>query len=233
MPPTTDGGGAGQAPLPASAGGAAGELALPALCEALLFVAAAPAPVEDLANAAGVPPAVIEAALAELAGQLAGRGIRLQRHGDRYALVSAPPAARPIARFLGLSRVERLSAAALETLAIVAYRGPVTRGEVEAIRGVDSSGVLQTLVARELVEAVGRRAAVGAPIEYAVTAAFLRHFGLASLADLPPLGEVNDEPVEEVWDRRMASDERRATACPERSEGSDEHRRGQGNSSPA
>ena len=117
---------------------------LAALCEALLFVAAAPTPAADLAKAAGVPLAAVEAALEELATTLreTGRGLRLQHHDDRFALTSAPPAARPLARFLGLSRTERLSAAALETLAIIAYRGPVTRGEIEAVRGVDSSGVV-------------------------------------------------------------------------------------------
>lgn len=180
------------------------DLPLPALCEALLFVAAAPTSAEALAKAIGHPVAAIEAALSELAGALhsSARGLRLQRHGAAYALTSAPPAARVVARFLGLSRTERLSPAALETLAIVAYRGPVTRGEIEAIRGVDSSGVVQTLVARELIEAIGRRTSVGQPIEYAVTAGFLRHFGLASLAELPPLGEVHGRSVEETWDER-------------------------------
>ena len=200
MPPTTDRPRRpAQAPLPAPA---PVELPLPALCEALLFVAAAPTSADELAAAAGAPRTAVEAALAELAGQLAGRGIQLQRHDGRYALVSAPGAAGAVGRLLGLGRVERLSPAALETLAIVAYRGPVTRGEVEAVRGVDSSGVLHTLAARELVEAVGRRAAVGSPIEYAVTPAFLRHFGLASLADLPPLGEVGGRAVEELWAQR-------------------------------
>ncbi|HEX5503769.1 MAG TPA: SMC-Scp complex subunit ScpB [Thermomicrobiales bacterium] len=187
------------------------DLPLPALCEALLFVAAAPTPLDDLARALDAPRAAVEAALAALAGQLAGRGLQLQRHGDRYALVSAPGAARAAARFLGLSRVEHLSPAALETLAIVAYRGPVTRGEVEALRGVDSSGVLHTLAARALIESVGRRATVGTPIEYAVTPAFLRHFGLASLDDLPPLGEVDGRPVATLWDERQ-----RAADAPDR-----------------
>ena len=183
------------------------DLPLPALCEALLFVAAGPTEVDALASAAGVPRPAVEAALAELAATLErdARGVRLQRHGDRYALVSAPQATRPVARLLGLSRVERLSPAALETLAIVAYRGPATRAEIEAIRGVDSSGVLHTLLARTLVEAVGRRATPGSPIEYAVTPAFLRHFGLASLAELPPLGAVGDRPVEELWAERLRS----------------------------
>jgi segregation and condensation protein B len=171
----------------------------------LLFIAAAPLSVAELAKAAEVTTEEMAAALEELARELqaGGRGLRLQLHDERYALTSAPPAARAVARLLGLSRTERLSAAALETLAIVAYRGPVTRGEIEAIRGVDSSGVTQTLVARELIEAVGRRTTVGQPIEYAVTTGFLRHFGLASIADLPPLGEVNGQAVEETWDERL------------------------------
>lgn len=194
------------------------DLPLPALCEALLFVAAAPTSAEALAKAIGHPVAAIEAALAELDEVLrtSVRGLRLQRHGATYALTSAPPAAKVVARFLGLSRTERLSPAALETLAIVAYRGPVTRGEIEAIRGVDSSGVVQTLVARELIEALGRRSSVGQPIEYGVTAGFLRHFGLASLTELPPLGEINGRSVEETWDERsQAARARESAAQPE------------------
>ncbi len=181
------------------------ELDLPALCEALLFVAAAPTTAADLAKAIGVESAAIDDALVHLDATLreTGSGLRVLRHGDRYALTSAPAAARTVARFLGLNRTERLSAAALETLAIIAYRGPATRGEIEAIRGVDSSGVVQTLLARELIEAVGRRNTVGSPVEYAVTATFLRHFGLASLNDLPPLGEVHGRTVEETWDERL------------------------------
>ncbi len=215
------------APLAAKAPPAVGPVAVPlltpptitlaALCEALLFIAAAPLSVSELAKAADVAAEEIVAALDELAASLQahGRGLRLQFHDGRYALTSAPPAARVVARLLGLSRTERLSAAALETLAIVAYRGPVTRGEIEAIRGVDSSGVTQTLVARELLEAVGRRTTVGQPIEYAVTTGFLRHFGLASLAELPPLGEVNGQSVEETWDERLRGVREVAPELPE------------------
>jgi segregation and condensation protein B len=218
-PPMTDLETAPTVPLQETAAQDGGDLppgfSLPALCEALLFVAAAPTTAADLAKAAEVPVAAIEAALEELATALqeSGRGLRLQRHDERYALTSAPPTARAVARFLGLSRTERLSAAALETLAIIAYRGPVTRGEIEAVRGVDSSGVVQTLVARELIEAIGRRTTIGQPVEYAVTTGFLRHFGLASLNDLPPLGEVNGQSVEETWDERLraARNEERET----------------------
>lgn len=202
MPPTTDW-------QPALPGLPDHDLPLPALCEALLFVVAAPVTADELASALGVPRAAVEAALAELAAHLAPRGVQLQRLDDRYTLVSAPGAARAVTRLLGLSRVERLSPAALEALAVVAYRGPVTRGEVDAIRGVDSSGVLHTLAARGLIEAIGRRATVGSPIEYAVAPAFLRHFGLASLDDLPPLGEAGGRAVEETWDERRATAEDR------------------------
>jgi segregation and condensation protein B len=199
-------------PLPLSGLPAAVGLPLPALCEALLFVAAAPLTVAELAQACETPAEEVAAALNELTGELerAGRGLRVQQHDERYALVSAPLAGRAVARLLGLSRTERLSAAALETLAIVAYRGPVTRGEIEAIRGVDSSGVLQTLQAREMIESIGRRPTVGSPLEYAVTPAFLRHFGLTSLGELPPLGEANGRAVEETWDERLHEAARQA-----------------------
>ena len=213
LPPTTAEAESVQAPAPVEL--PAG-LDLPAICEALLFVAAVPTSAEALAKAVGVPVEAIIAALDALDSTLqdSGRGLRLQRHGAQYALTTAPPAARLIARFLGLSRTERLSPAALETLAIVAYRGPVTRGEIESIRGVDSSGVVQTLLARELIEALGRRTSVGQPVEYAVTVGFLRHFGLASLAELPPLGEVNGRSVEETWDERSLGARAKETVSP-------------------
>lgn len=180
-----------------------GDLSLSARCEALLFAAGTPVTVPELARAIGAPVASIESALVELACQLARRGVRLQRLEGRFSLVSAPAAGPEVARFLGAGKAERLSPAALETLAIVAYRGPITRSEVEAIRGVDSSGVMQTLAARGLIEATGRRTTVGTPVEFRVTTQFLRHFGLASLEDLPPLGDVDGQPVETIWEERQ------------------------------
>ena len=93
--------------------------------------------------------------------------------------------------FLGLDREAKLSSASLETLALVAYQQPVTRSEIERVRGVDSSGVLATLHARGLIEPVARLATVGNPIQYGTTSVFLNHFGLQSLADLPPLGIID------------------------------------------
>lgn len=157
------------------------------LIESLLFVAGEPVSVSQLAQALEVVPDAVEAALEELATALAGRGIRLQRLGDRVQLVSAPESAAAIERFLGGQQIARLSPAALETLAIVAYRQPVTRAGVEAVRGVDSGGLIRALLGRELIVEVGRLETVGRPILYATTDEFLRAFGLSSLADLPPL----------------------------------------------
>jgi segregation and condensation protein B len=160
-----------------------------ALVEALLLAAVQPPTIEELARGAGLTEPEVETVLAELE-QREGRGWVLQRHGRTVQLATAPRFAAQVRRFLGLEREVRLSAAALETLAIVAYQQPVTRGEIEAIRGVDSSAVLSTLNTRGLIEAVGRLATPGTPIQYGTTPDFLRHFGLRSLADLPPLGQV-------------------------------------------
>jgi segregation and condensation protein B len=159
-----------------------------AALEALLFASAAGEDERALADALEWPLADVRAGLAELETQLRadGRGLRLQRAGAHAQLVTAPEYGAAVARLLGQERTARLSGAALETLALVAYRQPVTRAEIEAVRGVDSSGVLATLLARELVEATGRRAAPGAPVEYATTTQFLQFFGLASLDELPP-----------------------------------------------
>lgn len=170
---------------------------LKALVEALLLVAPAPANAEELARGAGVERQRIEAALVELE-QITDRGWLIQRHGDKVQLTTAPRFASYVRRFLGLERESRLSAAALETLAIIAYQQPVTRAEIEGVRGVDCSGVLTTLLSRGLVESVSRLAAPGNPFQYGTTPEFLLHFGLRSLADLPPLGQVEGRDIRAV-----------------------------------
>lgn len=157
------------------------------LVESLLFVAGEPVAIADLVRVLEVPLAEVEAALLRLAAAYQERGIRLQRHGDRVQLVSAPEAARVVGRFLGVQASGRLSSAALEVLAIIAYRQPLTRAEIEQIRGVDSSGTVRALLARDLITEAGRRETVGRPILYATTPVFLQQFGLTSLAELPTL----------------------------------------------
>jgi segregation and condensation protein B len=157
------------------------------LIESLLFVAGEPVPVGHLARALELPADTIEAALSELGRLYQHRGIRIQRHGEQVQLVSAPESAAAVARFLGVQASGRLSPAALEVLAIIAYRQPITRAQVDAIRGVDSSGTIRALLTRDLISETGRLDTVGRPILYATTPSFLQTFGLASLAELPPL----------------------------------------------
>lgn len=164
------------------------------LIEALLFVAGEPVTVTELARVLDLPPDAVELALDDLATACAGRGVRLQRHADRVQMVSAPEAAAVIERFLGTPASSRLSAAALEVLTIIAYRQPITRAQIESIRGVDSSGVLRALLSRDLIAEGGRLETVGRPILYVTTAEFLRQFGLSSLSDLPPL-DLPDAPA--------------------------------------
>jgi segregation and condensation protein B len=123
----------------------------------------------------------------ELDHEYQERGVRLQRHGGRVQMTSAPEAAEAIETFLGLEATSRLSGAALEALAIIAYQQPVTRPQVDAIRGVNSDGVLKTLLHKGLIHEVGRAEGPGRPILYSTTPEFLGHFGLASLEELPPL----------------------------------------------
>lgn len=163
---------------------------LAALLEALLLVAPEPPSIDDLAAGANTRAARVEEALTLLVDRHE-RGWIVLRHGDRIQLATAPRFAPYLRAFLNLDREARLSSAALETLAIVAYQQPVTRSEIETIRGVDCSGVLATLHARGLIEPVSRRSTIGNPIQYGTSADFLKHFGLGSLADLPPIGQVN------------------------------------------
>jgi segregation and condensation protein B len=154
--------------------------------EALLFVAERPLGRRELATLGGVDAETVDGLLGDLEVALRGRGIRLVSAGDRVELATAPEAGALIARYLG-GDAPRLSQAALETLAIVAYRQPVTRGVIERIRGVDSDYVLRSLLHRRLVVEQGRADTPGRPYLYATSFEFMERFGLASLDDLPPL----------------------------------------------
>jgi len=161
---------------------------LVALLEALLLVTPEPAEIRDLAAAAAMPAVAIEDALTTMSSD-ARRGWVVVRHGSTVHLASAPRFAPAIRRFLRLDRQAKLSGASLETLALIAYRQPVTRAELEALRGVDCSGVLATLHARGLIEIGGKLPTVGNPNQYLTSVEFLRQFGLTSLNDLPALEE--------------------------------------------
>lgn len=168
---------------------------LAAAIEALLMVADGPVHPADIAQAIGVEVRDVAEAFRAIETR-SDRGWILQRHGDQVQLTTAPRFAEYVRRFLGIERQSRLSAASLEALAIVAYRQPVTRSEIEAVRGVDCTGVLATLIQRNLIEAVGRQDSPGTPILYGTTPEFLMHFGLGSLDELPPLGDVNGQDAD-------------------------------------
>ncbi len=160
---------------------------LSALIESLLFVADGPVPLARLERTLGRERREVEAALAALGEALAARGIRLQRLDGRVQLTTAPEAAPYVERFLGLEGEARLSPAALEVLAIVAYRQPITRAGIEAVRGVNSDRVVASLLARGLIGEVGRAETAGRPALLGTTFAFLEYFGLSALSELPPL----------------------------------------------
>jgi segregation and condensation protein B len=177
---------------------ATGDLSVVALVESLLFVADGAVPVGRLAEAMEIHPREVEAALAELAESYQHRGLSLQRFRDRVQLTTSPAAAALVERFLGLAASTPLSRAALEALAIVAYQQPVTRPQIEAVRGVNSDSVIKNLLTKGLIEESGRAEGPGRPVLYSTTTEFMQHFGLASLTDLPPLTLLSAEPAAET-----------------------------------
>jgi len=172
--------------------------------EGLLFVAERPLTRREIATLAGVDRDTVDQRLGDLEVSLAERGIRLVLDADRVELASAPEAGALVARYVGADAI-RLSPASLETLAIVAYRQPVTRAAIERIRGVDSDYTVRSLLHRRLIVELGRSDAPGRPFLYGTGFEFLERFGITSLADLPPLdvdvaarlAEEGGEPITE------------------------------------
>ena len=181
------------------------DLSLTAALESLLFVSSGPVSLHRLAQTLETTPSAIRGLLTTLEEEYQERGLRLQWSGNEVQLTTAPQAADVVERFLGLEVTTRLSQAALEVLAIVAYMQPTTRPEIDDIRGVNSDGALRTLLSKGVIEEVGRMDTPGRPILYGTTPEFLQYFGLRSLDELPPLvseeevseGEVSEEIEEE------------------------------------
>ena len=170
--------------------------------EATLFAAEAPMTAEAISPHLGG--AEVRAALRELAGHYEGRGVQLVERGGRWHFQTAPDLAHLLRR--EREDVRRLSRAATETLAIVAYHEPVSRAEIEAIRGVQTAkGTLDVLLEAGWVRVAGRREVPGRPVIYATTADFLAHFGLESRRDLPGLDELKAAGLLDPVDEAMAS----------------------------
>ena len=172
-----------------------------ALIEALLFIAPVPVTPNQIATVLGVSTSKIETGISELDAfyndSSDQRGLRIRFHQGRIQLTTAPEASQAIEKYLGLEATTRLSHAALEALAIIAYTEPVTRPQIDAIRGVNSDGVLKNLLSKGLIQEVGRAEAPGRPFLYSTTTDFLGHFGLSTLNELPPLDKA-PEHIEEA-----------------------------------
>ncbi len=163
------------------------------LVEALLFAAADPLAANKIVEfVEGSTIEEVKTALADLSTELLTRGIRLIEVAGGWQLRTAPEHQRYV-RKLFRERPQRLTRAATETVAIVAYRQPVTRSEIETVRGVDCGGVLESLVERRLVKVMGRKDVPGRPLVYATTKEFLELFGLRSLRDMPTLPELGSD----------------------------------------
>ncbi len=168
---------------------------LKAILEAVLFVSPEPVPVARLVSIVGtVSKAEVVQALGILAHDLDqdGRGIQLVQVAGGYRLVTKQEYGPWLKRMDKAKAVQKLSRSALESLAIIAYKQPLVRSEIEEIRGVETSGVLRTLCERKLVRIVGRKDVPGRPIMYGTTKFFLEHFGLQDLSQLPPLREFKE-----------------------------------------
>jgi segregation and condensation protein B len=155
--------------------------------EAVLFTSSHLQTVRALAEGLGVMQSQIDEALRLLENDYASRGVRLLRKGDEVMLVTAPELAGTVTGFYRREARETLTRAGLETLAIILHREPITRAEIEEIRGVGSERILRTLLMRGLIREAGRSDALGRPILYATTIELLRHFGVERPEAIPPL----------------------------------------------
>lgn len=171
---------------------------LEAVLEAILFVSGDPVRVEDLAHAMNLTQTELNEALSALADHLLAenRGIQLNRSGEAVFLSIRPVFAPEVEAFLQPLQKRPLSQAVLETLSIIAYRQPCTRGDIEQIRGVKCDYSVQSLLDKGFIEACGQRETVGRPTLYRTTDAFLQHFGIETLEDLPQL--TLNEPEGEI-----------------------------------
>ena len=179
---------------------------LQAMIESLLFVAVIPISINQLSASLDESIRRIEIALEELSEHYKKTsGLRLQWKGKKVQLVTSPDLAQMIEDFLGIETTTTLSQASLETLAIIAYKQPISRPMLEEVRGVNSDGVVRNLLSKGLIEEVGRVDGVGRAILYGTTTDFLNHFGLTSINELPPfeIPTNNDREVQDSQPRLL------------------------------
>jgi segregation and condensation protein B len=180
---------------------------LKGLIEALIFASEKPMPGREIARAANAEPRVVRELLAELVAEYEGRGFRLDEVAGGYVFRTSPAFA-PFVREMTEQKPARMSRAQLETLAIVAYRQPITRPEIDEVRGVDSGAALKSLLERDLVRILGKKDEPGRPMLYGTTPQFLEFFGLKALGDLPTLREFTEltDESRRAYEREMGED---------------------------
>lgn len=170
------------------------------ILEAILFVAGEPVLHSDLERALDIAPVELDDALNALQNEydFHRRGLRLLRFGQSVQMATRPDYAPYIEKILQPVQKQALSQAAMETLAIIAYKQPATRGEIEQIRGVKCDYSVQSLLNKGLIQELGRKETLGRPMTFGTTDTFLRHFGIAALEELPPLNLALAEPKREA-----------------------------------
>jgi len=162
--------------------------------EALLFIAGSPVTIAQIAEVLEVSQGEVDTLIEELESCYSlGRGSAIQHHGGRCQLTSHPQFADDIEKYLGIENTSKLTKPSIEALAIIAYRQPITRPGIDAIRGVSSDGVIKSLLSKGLIQEVGRAEGPGRPILFSTTSDFLQHFGINSINQLPPFELANEE----------------------------------------
>jgi len=171
---------------------------LKAVVENLLLAADRPVSVDQLHNTfvSGTDKAELKSALEELREEYGARNLQIIEVADGYQLVTRHEYAEWIRKFLKLDKTSKLSQPSLDTLAIIAYKQPITRQEVEDVRGVDCSGVIRTLLEKKIIAPGGRKKVAGRPIMYRTTQKFLEYFGLKDLSDMPTLDDFKEGELE-------------------------------------
>jgi len=154
--------------------------------EAVLFVSSGSVPMDELANFANIPVSELSSLITDMNTEYdQNHGLRIIEHKKRVQLTTSPDMAMPLEEFLGIEITTTLSRAALEALAIIAYKQPITRPQIEEVRGVNSDGVVRNLLSKGLIQEMGRAETLGKPVLYGTTEDFLHYFGLQSLRELP------------------------------------------------
>lgn len=170
---------------------------IPQAIEAVLFVAGEPVAIQELAKALEISEMELMSVLDKMETETENRGIVLKRYGDHVRLETKAEFSPQIESLLNPVQRQSLSQSIMETLAVIAYRQPVTRGDIEQIRGVKCDYSVQSLLSKGLIKEVGRKESLGHPILYATTDDFLKHFGISDIRELPPLTDSLKEALPE------------------------------------